>query len=447
MPMPVASARQEERGAGDLHALARRLLSPKTGLIKRLQVLPRYSGQIPLAHVIASMADYAQLPGGGAISQAGGSNFTVEAAFAQVLFEVLERYCAAIVDPAALVLSKPVSTRHLWGDRLPLYAPCQYEQPGFIMRRLTAESLIYWTPGRSLLDGEVRLIPASLVFLPYRPTFQDEWLGFSVSTGMAASWTWAAACLTGLMEVCERDAFTIMWMNRMSMPRLSVDDDPELARQLQRVLADRDASVTFVNLTNDYRVPVVLAVLESRLDGRRLVTVGMSSKRTFREAILKAFAEAVSDVERLREQLAAPGPRWMPAPDFSNVTDFEWHSLVYTHPEYQHHLDFLTASPIEQAIPHETERSGSPGQVLVETLREFERCGHDVVAVDLTTREVADLGVAVVKIVVPEAVPINPDHRFPPLGHRRLYEVPRRLGYRKTDSTVAELNPMPHPFA
>jgi ribosomal protein S12 methylthiotransferase accessory factor len=238
-----------------------------------------------------------------------------------------------------------------------------------------------------------------------------------------------------------------MWMNRLTMPRLRVADDPELASQLAGVLAGRDARVTFVNLTNDYRVPVVLAVLESRLDGRQLVTVGSSAKRTFREAILKAFAEAVSDLERLRHTLAGSGPRWKPEPDFSNVTDFEWHSLVYTHPEYQPHLEFLTASPIEQAIPHEMERGGSPTDLLVDILSEFERHGHDVLAVDLTTREVADLGVSVVKIVAPEAVPLNPDHRFPPLGHRRLYEVPRRLGYRTSDSTVADLNPMPHPFA
>jgi len=62
-------------------------------------------------------------------------------------------------------------------------------------------------------------------------------------------------------------------------------------------------------------------------------------------------------------------------------------------------------------------------------------------------RDEAELGLHVVKVFVPGAVPLHPDHRYPWLGHRRLYDVPVSLGWRGDRAAPEELNPMPHPFA
>ena len=431
----------------DARTLAAQLLSPKTGLIKRILALPRSGDQIPLVHIAAGLPDYGLLPGGGRIAQPGGSHFTIDAALTQVLFEAIERYCASIVDYSILVLSRPVTASFVWGDRLPLYAPFQYARAGWPFRQLTADSLIYWAPARSLISARPCFIPAAFVYIPYRPTSTDEWLGPSTSTGMAASWSWTHACLTGLLEACERDAFTIMWMNRLSMPRLRLEPGSPLAADIDRLLAGRNARVTFVDITNDLAVPTVMAVLESIVDGHRFVTVGASAKPRYADAIRKAMAEAVSDRERLSHVCRQPGERWRPAPDFSNVVDFEWHSLLYTYSEYQAALDFLTASPIDCPIPVDREPHGTDRDALYRVLSALSRDGHDVIAVDLTTRDIADLGISVVKVMAPTLVPLNPDHRFPWLGHRRLYTVPRRLGYRETDTQPDDLNPMPHPFA
>jgi ribosomal protein S12 methylthiotransferase accessory factor len=441
---PDSSRSSVER---DAQALARQLCSPKTGVVKQLLALPRAGGQIPLVHITAGLPDYGVLPSGGRIARPGGSHFTIDGAFNQVLFEAIERYCASIVDYSALLLSRPVTESFLWGERFPLFAPFQYARDGWPFRPLTAGSSIYWAVGRSLISGRPCFIPASFVYIPYRPASEDEWLGPSTSTGMAAAWSWARACLTGLLEACERDAFTIMWMNRLSLPRLRLDPESALGCEIARVLSGRDATLTLVNLTSDFAVPTVMAVLRSSAEGQPLVTIGASAKPTFAEAIKKALAEAVSDCERLRHVFEQPGTRWQPAADFSNIVDFEWHSLFYTFPEYQPHLDFLTASPIEQPIPTALERQGTDPDVLRGVLSVLAEKGEDVVAVDLTTREIAEFGVHVVKVMVPGAVPLNPDHRFPWLGHRRLYTVPRLLGYRATDTRVDELNPMPHPFA
>lgn len=434
---------------GDVAALARLLVGTKVGLFSRLQVLPHHAGDIPLAHVTAAVPHYERLTGGGDIPGGGASHADVSGSAARALMESIERYCAAFVDVHRLVLSKPMPHGpFLFGAALPLYAPWQYERPGWPYRPLTLDSEIRWVDGRSLITGRRWLVPAGLVHVPYDYSAEAERLGPSTSTGMACAWSQTEAALTGLLEVCERDAFAIAWLNRLSMPRLRVPPDSALGKKVERLRADSPARVTFVNLTNDLRVPVVMAVQDKPWGSQRLVTVGLAARPTLEQAAEKAFLEAASEYCRLRDELAKPGPRWQPAPEWRNVSDYPWHSLVYADPALQGELEFLVASPVEQTLDQEVNQHGSPSELLLLYSQLLARLDMDAIVVSLTTRDVACLGVHVVKVMVPRAVPLNPHHLAPWLGHSRVYRVPRLLGYRETDSTPDELNlAYPHPFA
>jgi ribosomal protein S12 methylthiotransferase accessory factor len=314
---------------------------------------------------------------------------------------------------------------------------------------LTERSEIWWVEGRSLATGRAAFVPAPFVFIPYTSTSENEWLGPGTSTGMAAGWSWTRACISGLLEVCERDAFMIAWLNRLSRPRLRPVPGSPFAAEIERLLHRQRASVSFVDLSNDLGVPVVLAVLDSRVDGRRIVTMGAAARPSWIDAARKAVLEAVSDLLRLGIVLARPGEPWRAAPDFSNVTDFEFHSLAYVDPAHQPVLELLTASTAELAIDRPSPFGAVDDEALLEALvRRVVARGLDPVVVTLTTRDIADLGVHVVKVVVPGAVPMPPDHRWQWLGHRRTYEVPAALGLLPRPSQPHELLlDYPHPFA
>lgn len=433
-----------------LAEIARRLVSPRTGVIHRLRLLGLEAGEQRAAHVHARLPNLGVLPGGGKIFDAGGSALDLQGAVAASLFEAVERYAAAFVDHRRLVLAKPrPGGPFLMGDELPLFTDAQYDQPRFPFRRLTPDSEIYWVEARSLRTGARAFVPAICVFIPYEPTSPAEWLGPCTSTGMASGTNRARAVAGGLFEVCERDAFMILWYHRLSLPRLRVDPASTLGLWVARLAERRGANVTFVNMTNDLRVPAVLAVLESRLHGKRLLTMGASAKPTLSEAAEKALLEAISDARRLRDMMAAQREPWRPAPGFTNVVDFAWHSLVYTDPELQPVLDFITASREEQEMGMEYGLSRLDGPALVEELvARVAARGEEPFVVELTTRDLADLGIHVVKVMVPGAVPMNPDHRFPWIAQRRLYAAPRVLGLRDRDAVAGELNlAYPHPFA
>ncbi len=73
------------------------------------------------------------------------------------------------------------------------------------------------------------------------------------------------------------------------------------------------------------------------------------------------------------------------------------------------------------------------------------RPGCEVVVADLTTDEARQVGAHVVRVLVPELMPLSFAHRARYLAHPRLYRAPAALGHRV--HREPELNPHPQPFA
>ncbi len=415
--------------ARNVNALASHLTSPVTGIVRRLRLHPDTT-DTGLYAAYAELGDARSLGSMGDISTPGGSGFTIEEAVTRALFEAVERYCGAFFDREKAVWGAQVSPAFLQGDDLPLYTDEQYRRPGWPFSPLRADSRVWWTPGVCLHTGETRYVPAALIYIPFHTTDRAECIGPSLSTGMASGWTWEEACLSGLYEVCERDAFGLMWAKRLTGPRLLPAPGSPLEADAERARVSLEAEVTFVDISNDLRVPTAIAVVRRRYRGRPIVAVGSAAKPGLGQACRKAFAEALSVSGALGEYLEGPDADWSPHADFSNVTDWKWHSLLYTRPEFQHELDFLTSSAEARVLGQEPE-CGEDLRSLAARLRPH---FPQIVAVDLTTQELAEIPVYAVKIMAPHAVPLEPDHLY------RRHALPR------LHTCGSALNPLPHPF-
>jgi ribosomal protein S12 methylthiotransferase accessory factor len=109
--------------------------------------------------------------------------------------------------------------------------------------------------------------------------------------------------------------------------------------------------------------------------------------------------------------------------------------------------DFLTASevctPVEWIAP--LENDGPGGQIGALCTR-IQAAGASAYAVDVTSPDVAQLGLTVTKAVAPELCSLDVSHVARFLGGRRLYEAARAVGLRDDVLAESELNPEPHPF-
>ena len=70
----------------------------------------------------------------------------------------------------------------------------------------------------------------------------------------------------------------------------------------------------------------------------------------------------------------------------------------------------------------------------------------EAVFVDVTTSQINKIGFKVVKVIIPQLQPLYLDEDFKYFGGRRLYSIPRVLGYTKAKTKEEDLNKIPHPF-
>lgn len=411
-----------------------RFVGKRAGMLKEL-VPTLLSAQIPDLFVFSLS------------SLGSGAALTEEEALICAIGEGIERYAGFNYKPED---EEVCSFSELGGEAIhpshyALFSESQYRQAGFPFARFTEDTVIRWTTGYSPLKKREIKTPACLTLMSYRFVSGEKLIGFSSSNGLACHATREQAILKSLYEVIERDAFFIMWLNRLSMPRLRIDETGWLRDIFEEKLRRPGAEYHFIDLTTDIGVPVVCCLARMKYRDRMLVGVGAAANLSPCQALLKAAIEACHTMVWADNLMSRD--EWVFDPGFSNIQDFPDHVRLYCEPRMQPELDFMTGSETVSRVGDLPDQStGSAPQEIEICLRALERQGLDAVLIDMTPTDVAEAGLFVMKVVVPEAVSINSDHRYRMLGGDRLYETPRRLGYTSARVKEEELNPIPHPF-
>ena len=430
-----------------------RLISRKVGLIRQL-VDARHQAQDPAVFATGVLAaDCSRLLRGGAAITAGGAGESAAMTLVSAIGETVERYCACFPDQDRMVVGtyRELADDAVAPDRLRLYTREQVERFGADPPDYFAEdSRIGWVWGYSLTNRRPRLVPASLVYLNYRPAPGEANIGLNASTGLAAGTTREEAILSGLLETVERDAFTIAWMHRQVARLIDIDDD-ELQRMLHgRLWAGRPSvDVKFFDLTTDVTIPVVFVVMRRNADCGPVVCVSAASRLSPRHAVRKCVQEVGQSFPFLRSLLQREKD-WQPAPDFSNLINFDYHFLTYVKRPDLVPGAFAFCHDCKDRVALSRMPDRSTGRVLADLeycIGSLRDAGLEVIVTDITTADIAEVGFSVVRVIVPGLVPLHGHHLRPFLGPRRLFEVPVRLEWdRRGWNPEAGLNPFPHPF-
>jgi len=349
--------------------------------------------------------------------------------------EATERFAGSIYFPDELVTGtyKSLAPNAIDPQAFISWSAEQYATSDFYVPQ-SADEVRRWVWGRRLSDGIRVLVPAQAVYLNYRPISRAEVISQTVSTGLACGPDLERATASGLMECLERDAFMSHWLLALAAPRLRYGADliDLLPAELLRAAEGGGRHIDTYLLKSDHGVPTVLAVLSA--GGGTQSVVGAATNFDLKRAIEKATIEALHTwiwsrtFEVSREPLHA-----------EEVADFRDHVHFYLFPEAQRHLAFL-----RQGEPLDSGGSAfePPSSVVEETCRRLGDLGYEAYAVDLTTPDLADIGLAVVKVLVPGLQPIAAGLKNYPLDPRRLRKVASFHGI----EFPKELNRTPHPF-
>jgi ribosomal protein S12 methylthiotransferase accessory factor len=363
--------------------------------------------------------------------------------------ETLERYCLAFYRRNELVFTTYTDEQARGSRRLAdpavfaLFAPDQRLAWGV---PFTRESPVCWTEGISLVDRRSTWVPAQLVYLPYAPGPDEDYVFWSTSSGTAFGATVQSATLSGLCETIERDAFAIHWLNRLERPSLDLRADPALAAWYDELFGKHGNEICTYDITTDLGVPCFFSVLKG-LPSRRepFMSVGAAChpnpERALKKAILEAFHTRRYGMNLMRlEELG--GDRI----DSIGSNRFHEHVLKYTSPVPLEEVAFCYAPtrtvPVTNALAKYRAPEGVDG-ALADCIARVHAAGYDPVAVNVTTDEIAEKGFFTVKTLVPGLHPLWAGADVP-LGGTRIYEVPPALGFRP--KTRSEMNLYPHPF-
>src|SRR5215472_12614182 len=442
------------RRASETLAAASRGIGDRTGIIKQVSERMIETDEPRIFHAFTVATDSGRLYGNPEqpmLRGSSGAGLTREVAMASAVGETFERYCSGIYDDRDLIVS---SYKHLQSlgyrvanpSSFALYSQTQYTSPGFIHHPFSEDLEISWVQGYSITCEKPVLVPACLVYVPFRYKHPSDLIAFGVSTGLCCQRSRAEAILGGLYEVVERDAFMCMWMNRMPSPQVEWRTGSWLAPILKERFEPCNVTLHLADITADLAIPVLLGVLvDERQDGLA-VAVGASANLDPQTAALKALNEA-AQVRRwlkvMKQQSAGHSYR----ADFTDVVTFEDHVRLFSSLSSIAYLDFLLTNP------ETTDVTSIRSFGAATTRDDLKTCvlalaekGFEVIAVDLTQPDISDLGFHVVKVLIPGMIDLNSDHNYPLLGGERLYTLPRRLGHTDRDPQEKELNSVPHPY-
>ncbi|MEN0072467.1 MAG: TOMM precursor leader peptide-binding protein, partial [Propionicimonas sp.] len=432
----------------DFDAIEAAVVSPLCGVVRALDEVPKDPSEPARPHIVrAELANARFATGPDAFVTCSGKGMDLRRARDLALGEALERY-------SSLAWPAPGARRARRGDlpgasldphELVLFADHQYDALPFA--RYREDSELEWVTARSLVSGEAVWVPRLAAHLGHEVSHHAGYLFPATSNGFAAGATLADAVCAGLLEVIERDAFLIAWAHRLVTPRLDARTVPDAtAAQVAALYHRRGVGIEVHLLPTDSAASVAIALgWSAELPA---VVVGLGAALDAVTAARKAVLEVAQVRPALHLRLQRDQVRERMASlvaDPATVAELDDHDLLYADPETAAQgLAFWREGELRDWAGSVPEQQPVDLAGLVGSLAAV---SPDVLYVDVTTDDVAQLGVRVARGIVPGFQPIHFGAGQFRLGHPRLRTMPYRLGLRPRPADLEELNLAPHPVA
>jgi ribosomal protein S12 methylthiotransferase accessory factor len=300
--------------------------------------------------------------------------------------------------------------------------------------------------GVALPTGTAVLVPASLTYLYFDAASPNGFLAPPTSNGLGAGPTLEAAVLSAICELIERDAFLIVWMNKLPARRVDVSALTGTVSRICSHYARFGVEICVFELTTDIGVPVMMALAVDRSGNGPAVVAGLGCHLNPVVAVTKALMEVCQVRPSAVVKFVRERP-WERVKTYADVSTLEDHAAFAAIPANLKEFDFLfsTGRSVRGDALGDLSTGSAQGD-LTRTVEKLRTAGSRVAYVDLTTPDVAPCGVHVARAFATGLQPIHFGVGEERLGGRRLFEVPATLGYADGPRAESDLNPCPHPL-
>lgn len=415
------------------------LFNGRTGLFKELHKIENFLAPLKfyvysVSYAFSSDASYTDANK----LSISGAGFTDKEAKEKCIGEAIERYCwyfARYWKDLIQATYNELREEAISPDKFSLFSEAQYKQKKFPYVPFRKDTRIWWVKGRLLNKNEYKYVPAQLCFPTYE--IEEALISYPTTTGVACAQNFYEAIFKGICEVIERDAFMIMWLNKIVLKQVDLKKykDALLSKVLSS-LNDKSYRCLIFKLETEIPVHAYLAVVVNKKLKAPHVALGASVDLDSDKAIRKAVLESLHSLNVLFfERLVANQINLV-------FKDFKAHAILYSNPKMRKNLTFLISPSSEISLRNNlSQKNGDWRTKTFRLVNMISTRGYDVIVVDLTPLSFKKLGIHVVKVLIPGFIDLGL-YKFYFLGSKRIYEVPIRLGLKVSD----KLNLIPHPF-
>lgn len=378
----------------------------------------------------------------------GRDLFDVRKTVWPALGEALERWALNIYEPSSLE-SKYSSYRELSESKMDIFKIAgfsdelrQSRHPTYKLF-FTDETKFSWVKGYSLTDNEETWLPLQFVSFKYANTLKERkepLLSPTISTGAATGQNLRSAATAGLLEVIERDAFMIYWLNKLSPKLVDIRSIPDARIQQMLDIADRyQLEVHLQYLETDVPVHTLGIMIVDRTGFEPAAIISAGSSFDLTELAYKLISASLTMRQSQRRFCEEKKDVGFIDPA---VLNHEQRIIYYSRAANFSKLEFLIQGKVTRYEDLLDKRTIAKN--LSELLRFFKEKKYQVIYKEILDKRISrELGgVTSVVVRVPEMQPLHLDETLPALSGSRIKEVPTILDL----TPASEINRDPHPF-
>ena len=315
----------------------------------------------------------------------------------------------------------------------------------------TNETIFRWTHAVNLHTENTEWVPLQWFSFTHMRTHvhPEPLLVPPITTGIATGQNTTDATLRSLLEVIERDAFIIYWLNQIPPAKINpaTSNDPQI-RELARIAERYRLEFHVLYLRTDVPAHTVCTFLIDRSGIGPALIVGAKTSLDITDAVYSTMSDTLSQRGVFRKMMDARENRERDLTNISQIGHKERMLFWFEVQKLTYLTQFLSGEFLEiTSLPSYTS-SSEPENNLRELIRFFDKKNYPIYAKELLNEHLRELteGLSVIGVKIPQMQPLSLEESIPTLGGNRLYDVPEYLGFRRPRNRYDFFTSVPHPF-
>lgn len=221
---------------------------------------------------------------------ASGVDYDYEKAYLKALMEAIEWYTISSYS------MKDVSYSKFEESNTKMINPAKFRIIDYVKAKMKNNKINFsnsiflnWTNVYSVTEKKDFLIPAQVIYSDYEYK-KEELLRISISTGSAAGFSEEECIVRGILEIIERDNFSLFWLTKKSPNIIDYFLDKTLALKIKNLSDKLNTQVFILDLSYDFPVYTIGTLMINPKS--RIAVIGLGSEFELIKAIEKSLLEA-----------------------------------------------------------------------------------------------------------------------------------------------------------